>query len=305
MPWCPKCRNEYREGILVCADCGADLVDELPEEIEPGSPVVLCQVESREIAEKLVTYLRYGGLGTPGIVEPDSQESPDAPSIMGGSGAPAHFALIVAEFERENAEKMFSRFHSVEEMSQMDISELVPDIERELQELESEEANQMFSELRTETSSVYVKKKDKYADLKFSGISFLIFGVLGLAFVIANQLEVVRWFSTFSILVMTIVFAVFIFVGITSLIRAKKLKGVVSEEDKVVDEVLDWIGANISDDVISSLVDEKLSEEDNYFAAHGKLCDMVAEQFPFFNKGYIDQLMDERYNDYCESTREA
>lgn len=30
MPWCPKCLDEYREGILVCADCGSKLVDELP-----------------------------------------------------------------------------------------------------------------------------------------------------------------------------------------------------------------------------------------------------------------------------------
>ncbi len=32
MSWCPVCKNEYREGIRVCADCGADLVDELPKE---------------------------------------------------------------------------------------------------------------------------------------------------------------------------------------------------------------------------------------------------------------------------------
>lgn len=32
MPWCPKCRNEYIEGITKCADCGSELVDELPQE---------------------------------------------------------------------------------------------------------------------------------------------------------------------------------------------------------------------------------------------------------------------------------
>ncbi len=29
MAWCPVCKNEYREGITVCADCGADLVESL------------------------------------------------------------------------------------------------------------------------------------------------------------------------------------------------------------------------------------------------------------------------------------
>ena len=31
MPWCPKCETEYREGILVCADCGSALVEDLSE----------------------------------------------------------------------------------------------------------------------------------------------------------------------------------------------------------------------------------------------------------------------------------
>ena len=32
MGWCPKCRNEYVEGIAVCPDCNIDLTDELPAE---------------------------------------------------------------------------------------------------------------------------------------------------------------------------------------------------------------------------------------------------------------------------------
>jgi|WetSurMetagenome_2_1015567.scaffolds.fasta_scaffold289401_2 hypothetical protein len=31
MPFCPKCRYEYREGFTTCSDCGAALVATLPE----------------------------------------------------------------------------------------------------------------------------------------------------------------------------------------------------------------------------------------------------------------------------------
>lgn len=34
MPWCPKCKAEYREGFTECSSCHVPLVDELPEETE-------------------------------------------------------------------------------------------------------------------------------------------------------------------------------------------------------------------------------------------------------------------------------
>jgi len=32
--FCPKCRSEYREGFYKCADCGVDLVVQIPPEVE-------------------------------------------------------------------------------------------------------------------------------------------------------------------------------------------------------------------------------------------------------------------------------
>ena len=32
MPYCPKCKTEYREGVSECADCHVPLVESLPEE---------------------------------------------------------------------------------------------------------------------------------------------------------------------------------------------------------------------------------------------------------------------------------
>jgi uncharacterized membrane protein len=36
MPWCPKCKNEYRPGILQCAECKVPLVDSLEDIPEKG-----------------------------------------------------------------------------------------------------------------------------------------------------------------------------------------------------------------------------------------------------------------------------
>lgn len=32
MPWCPKCKSEYKEGVTICPDCEKELVDSLTEE---------------------------------------------------------------------------------------------------------------------------------------------------------------------------------------------------------------------------------------------------------------------------------
>lgn len=34
MPWCPKCRTEYRQGFAICNDCGLQLVENLEKENE-------------------------------------------------------------------------------------------------------------------------------------------------------------------------------------------------------------------------------------------------------------------------------
>jgi len=42
MPWCPNCREEYRQGFKTCMDCGDELVDELPP---PGKKPAVVKAE--------------------------------------------------------------------------------------------------------------------------------------------------------------------------------------------------------------------------------------------------------------------
>lgn len=37
MPWCPVCKNEYREGIKLCAECKVELVEHLEDEKEQSA----------------------------------------------------------------------------------------------------------------------------------------------------------------------------------------------------------------------------------------------------------------------------
>jgi len=62
--FCPNCRAEYGEGILVCADCKIDLVNELPPE-DTAEYVDLVNFET--YPDRTEAELAKGILATGGI----------------------------------------------------------------------------------------------------------------------------------------------------------------------------------------------------------------------------------------------
>ena len=271
MAWCPKCRNEYVEGVTVCADCQVPLVDELPEETPFDDKVLLGTLDSAEEALKVAKFLNFKGINSAFAVA-DHNET--------------EFPVYVDEVEKVDARMALSQLLK-EQTEDQPLAVLVPEITNELQELDEEEAEQMFSDLRTDQSSVYVKKKDKYDDLLFSGLSFIIFSVIGGVVLLLNQIGVFSFFNLYSTLVMSVVFVIFLGIGITSLVRARRTKALVTQEHELSDEVITWIEENITNDLINSYFDPEDSEENNYFTVHSRLCEIVSENFPFFPKEYI------------------
>lgn len=287
--WCPKCRNEYIEGITTCVDCGCELVEELPKEIDKEAPQVIGSVVDEAIGNKFLRFFRFSGLQTCALMPHEEDDG---------------FYLVVAYPELERAAEIVTDFAKVEELEDIDLDALMPLLDEHLDEIQDQEANELLTDLRTEASTVYVNKKDKYADLKFSGYSFIVFAILGYGFVALNLAGVIELFTNYSMAILAVVFTVFLGIGISSLKKAGKIKNLVSEEENVVEKVQDYIDAHFTDEYFATLDDESLSEEENFFHVTEILKTEVTEQFPLFNKGYIDQLVDEKYGDYCDKKAE-
>ena len=57
MPWCPVCKNEYKEGYTHCSDCDVDLVNSLEE-----GPVAVIFGEKQQI-DAMALFLQANGIG--------------------------------------------------------------------------------------------------------------------------------------------------------------------------------------------------------------------------------------------------
>lgn len=96
MPFCPKCKYEYVVGIEKCADCGASLIESLPEEPDlPDIKLELVYTASYEYETGLIKdVLESAGIKSYVLVQRDRNYP-----------APGNLSLIKLFVEEKNAEQ--------------------------------------------------------------------------------------------------------------------------------------------------------------------------------------------------------
>lgn len=157
--------------------------------------------------------------------------------------------------------------------------------------------------------NTYVKKADKYEDVRSSAFTMLIVGMLGIIFVILALTKVINipfseataWLF-YSI--MSIVFVAFTIAGFFSLRRANKLKDEAEIENEKIDEINAWANENVSKTVIDTDLDLNESVEILYFSRAEKIKGLLMHQFEDVDEGLIDLLTESIYTKIYEENEE-
>jgi hypothetical protein len=107
MPFCPKCRTEYTEGVTRCSDCGSELVAALPP---PAS------VEARDTDFELVELSSFATVSEAEMVQ-ELLESNDIRTVLRGEADPIGVTsgadpttLLVSEGDFARARELFEAF---------------------------------------------------------------------------------------------------------------------------------------------------------------------------------------------------
>lgn len=171
---------------------------------------------------------------------------------------------------------------------------------KEFENIEDFEDNNL---LRPSGVRTYVKKKDKYEDLKSTAILFIIVSMLGVIYLILNMLKIISLVNgAYSYIVLSGLFLVFLFIGISTYRKAKQVSLEIDDENAKTKEINDWLKLNITKDKAKQLFEDDHFEHDEvyYLKLTERIKELVKAEFKDLDENYLDVIVEEYYDEHLE-----
>lgn len=293
---CPKCRNEYREGITVCADCGCQLVSE--KELVDRVPLIFGE---EEVLNRLKEYLAYNGLQNMEIVYDEKE---------------AVHELLVDEKDKQKAVKLGSVFMQQENVRQAkELARAQAEQERQAaekpqpewfgmgsEESREEQAPQLQAQQVRRSSGAYQNKAERAAENRSSAWTLLLVGGIGLIFlvlllagVLPLQLKGANRYLIGGI--MGAMFVLFVVMGFVSLKKSKEYAKDADSENSLKGTMEKWCRENLD----GTSIDAKLqlstaAQEEWYFRRTAMLKAILNHQFVNLDQEFLDHFVDDIYD---------
>lgn len=281
MPWCPKCKNEYKEGYTVCADCGSQLVASL----EDGPVAVYFGEET--LLNEICDFMRANGIRDTEVVFDEKENT---------------YELFVPKKIIAEAQKQI-RVFLTNIAAPRKLAEQAQETADGIQEDGIEEALEEKQETYTGPYQEADKKAEEY---KSGADTLLIVGAFGIAALVLLNLGIIpialTGFTKMLITgVMGAMFVIFLVLGVTSRSSYKKLKAQAGEEKDQKAELKNYLKENIKPDVFDAdLTDDEPTMEILYFRRNEKMKEMIKKSYPMLDAAFIEYIIEETYPEIFE-----
>lgn len=272
MAWCPKCKNEYREGITACAECGCGLVEQNPSETR--IPLIFGEKEQMEL---LADFLKSNQIM--GIMIRYAEEE-------------QVYELLVKEADQQRAAKIARIFLEQEALRVMEEENAA----QEIQHTSEEEASGNLQEpVRT---LPYQSSEEAAEDNRSSAWTLLIVGVAGIVVMILGILEKLPFrvgnpYMFYGVL--SAVFLLFVVMGVVSMKNARIFEKKAASESSLKDALLTWCAENLKQQEIDAQIENaaELAPEIIYFRRTEQIKEKLNHQFVNLDQAFLDRLIDE------------
>lgn len=277
MPWCPKCKSEYREGFTVCADCGCELVEE--EQVDERVTLTFGDEDQMKALEAFLKSNQILG------VELKRDESDGLCELLVDRKSKQKALSVLQVF-------IIQENHRAEE-ERRTAGEQFDEEEAEEQLREAATARRAFG-----SSSLYQDSSQRADENRSSAWVLLFVGILGLAAVMLGIMGILPLNLGNPYLfygVMGAIFVLFVVAGVVSMKNAKIFAGKAESENSLRSTMLDWCRQNFDGQAIDREIgigDD--SEEVRYFNRTAYLREKLNHQFVNLDQNFLDQFIDDQ-----------
>ena len=266
--WCPKCKNEFVEGIKICPKCEEPLVDK--------------KTALSSVYDEHNDRLILGGVAEKDYHPEEFIKALEESDIIGEGD----YSLV--------AHKLFE-----------DEKEILNEKAQESGKMKAGKFHILSPPLIFQPASLYQKKSEKADDMKNSAIALILVGVVGMILVILVFTGVISLNQTLygkiiTCSVMGFLFLVLIVLGFLSIKSFKLLKKNASEEDKMTEEIEKWYKESLTKDIIDNNLftaeERKASDEEKYFKRIAKISSLLNDKFMNLENTYSDHITEDIYS---------
>lgn len=307
MPWCPKCRNEYREGITICAECKIELVDRL-EDI-PKQAFIF---GGKDKMERLQGFLAYEKIETElqfDETENTYQLCTAAEDMKAAVKATQVFLQqeLSQETEEEEAHTQTEKNNS-EAIAATEDAETAQ-TETTISENKPAKGNTTAENDERKSYHAYQDSATKAEDNRSSAYTLLVVGGIGFVLDVLVFLGVLPVYQNAGMTkylvcgVMGAMFILFIVFGFVSMRTSRILLVKAKTENSLLSEMTKWCETNLSKEKIDEglFEGEELLEEQKYFKRAEKMKALISDKFLNLDEAFLEHFIDEYYQRIFES----
>ena len=281
MAWCPICKNEYRPGIKVCADCGAELVDSLDE-----NPMATVFYGDEKLMTGLNEFLQSNGIKFSEMAF-DSEKSMFRVEVPQRDLARANDLMQVFLTEANN--------RRLKEEQERTIANATPEQIENLKKMAAAADAQRRS-IRT-----YQSSEKKVEENRASAWSLILIGGIGIIGIVLCIVGVIPgvsfnrgtylFFGVLGALCLT-----FLIMGFVSFKNAKGYEKDAESENSLKASLETWCKENLKGEDIDRYIHMRnpgLDAEAMYFPRNELIKARINHQFMNLDQAFLDRFVDD------------